>query len=212
MENNAKNVENTTEIQKIKIFHNCHSFTLQFIINIILIFIFLYTFKSPKIRRASELTSMALSSMVFGYWARPPYWKVLFRFCSLALAMPCWWWAADSRIIIIRVDHEAIMNAAEGFYLDMPSLGSHWHPAETSAETASWPRSSDGKLWGCTSASILFGSCLCMKTQTRLKRFPIAIAGEPAAVGVSRFGAGVGGDLFHHLAVGFILHQTVIST
>lgn len=31
---------------------------------------------------------MALSSMLLGHWTRPPYWKVLLRFCSQALAMP----------------------------------------------------------------------------------------------------------------------------
>lgn len=153
---------------------------------------------------------MALSSMLLGHWTRPPYCKVLLRFCSQALAMPV---KINS---VINAERTPEVQLGEGdtlVHFGTDWWGWHRRPGGTSAGTASERQSSGGRLSGCTAASIPSDSCPCTKTHMHKIQAGLAVVMLGVkSVGVVRFGAGVGCYLLHQLAVGFILNQPMFAT
>lgn len=155
---------------------------------------------------------MALSSMLLGHWTRPPYWKVLLRFCSQALAMPerikrSSWSTLRSpsgtagRVWRLRFTLVLICGAGTDVLeeLEQERLQNVRAAVERRQDVQQPP-------------SPLTAVPARKHTHAQIRAGLAVITPGVENIGVLRFGAGVGCYLLHQLAVGFILNQSMFTT
>lgn len=119
---------------------------------------------------------MAFSSMLLGGTRRPPCWKVFFRFCSHAFAMPETFWKDTQNHSQAALCFKELGGICTCFYPDTVHRCCERPAAGISAERAWEPRSSDGTPSGCTEASSLVGNYRC-RAQERTDTLRITDSG-----------------------------------